>query len=94
MRIKLHNSMGKINRDYNLRFLVNESLYIRLSCRSLLLFYRINDDYPFLRFSPETKEFKKDVGFGKDHRNPNSKWWKTYSWKWKEIGKEDENQST
>ncbi len=77
--------MAKRNKDYYLRFFINEKIYLRLAVRHMLIFYQIDDNYHFLNFDIENKEFEESPGFGKKDKNPDPSWWRKYSWKWEEI---------
>ncbi len=89
MRIKLHNSFVKINRNYNLRFIFDDKIFLVSRGNSLLLFHRIDDCYYFLSFSPETKEFYVELlGFGKDEKDSNPDWWRSSKLIWEEMSKE------
>ncbi len=80
MKIKLHNSLSKFDKGICLRFLFDEKIFIN-SCGSYLhLCYRIDDEFYFLSFSPATKEFEEDFGFGINYKHFNPGWWKDFNW--------------
>ncbi len=82
MRIKLHNSMGKVVENSNrYHFLFNEKIFVSLSEQQFLLTYRIDDKYGFLVFFFDTKEFEEWYGFGINRKLPDPDWWKKEIWK-------------
>ncbi len=87
MKIKVHNSLGKFSNQYLNEFLFNGMILTCLSSDSNLKFtHEIDDDYYFLYFSPEMKEFKEGSGFGKREKTSNYFWWKDSCWEWQEMG--------
>ncbi len=86
MKIKLHNSLGKVNENSNrYHFLFNEKIFVSLSEQHFLLTYRIDDKYCFLVFFFKTKEFEEWFGFGSNRKNFLPKWFKGPVWNWTEI---------
>lgn len=78
MKIKLHNSLAKINKKHSL-FLFDEKLLVRTSgSYYLFLTYNMDDKSYSLYFYPETKKFEE---FRKNEKKSNPEWWKIYEWK-------------
>ncbi len=85
MRIKVHNSMGKIDIFSRTVYLLDEQVSIFVCKDKISLTYRIFDFFYFLRFSPDTKEFEEDTGFGISYPVTNSGWWRESEYGWKEV---------
>ncbi len=85
MKIKLHNSMEKMDHSSRRVYLFDEKIKIIVFTDGIGLTYQIDDFHYFLNFYPDTKKLEEGIGFGKDHRNPNSEWWKDSCYQWKEI---------
>ncbi len=85
MKIKLHNSLNKIDKGIGFWFLFDEKMLLSFHDNYLKLFYRIDDYYFFLRFNPKSKELEEFYGFGRNDKNPDPDWWKDFKWKemWK-----------
>lgn len=81
MKIKLHNSLGKINNpDY---FLFDDKIFIYMNLKYKMLFinHNIEDSAFFLRFYIKTKNFDKAIGFGNVTNNSRlTRWWKKIKW--------------
>ncbi len=85
MKIKLHNSLGKIS---GYRCLFDNKVYSYLGLNNIIyLNYKIDDLNFFINFSIKTKEFVKLHGFGRKEKEYSSDWWKDFKWNWKEVGK-------
>lgn len=83
MKIKLHNSLAKINKKNSL-FLFDEKLFVRISSTySLWIPYDMFDRSYFLYFYPETKKIEEGFGFGKNDKESDPYWWK--KWEWEEV---------
>ncbi len=89
MKIKLHNSLCKIDNEH-IRFIFDDKMFIPLRSGFLILRYRITDFSPFLYFYPRTKEFEKSNGFGLNKRLSDPNWWKKSSTEWKEMKNENQ----
>ncbi len=85
MKIKLHNSLGKINKEYDIWFLFDEKMIFYLSGDFLRFRYQIDDWDFFLVFSSNTKEFEEWIGFGKNTKQKLN-WCKDFGWNWEEMG--------
>ncbi len=85
MRIRLHNSMGKMEEELNSCCLFDEKIFVRVYSGLVYLNYRIADYNFFLAFYSETNVFVECYGFGKNEKHPNPYWWKDPKWKWKEM---------
>ncbi len=66
MKIKVHNSVSRIN-DCN--FILNDDIYIYISCYVLYLSYRIDDRSFFLKFYSKDKEFRYGYGYGRKDKS-------------------------
>ncbi len=80
MKIKLHNSMSKIDKGIGFRFLFDEKVLLSFRNNYLILCYRMDDRHYFLRFDPDTKEFGEVSGFGRNDRYSNPDWWEKVKW--------------
>ncbi len=86
MRIRLHNSLGKICSRY--RFIFNEKILFYFNSKCLYLLYKIDDRNYFLKFDPDTKKFEKMTGFGKKDKDSDpNRWENIKSWHWEEMRK-------
>ncbi len=96
MKIKLHNSMGKSNNTFGLKFLFNDKILIYLSLNNnyLHLYHRIYDRYSFLIFYLDTNELEEGYGFEVHDNESTLNWWKKSIYNWKDIGESDENPIT
>ncbi len=65
----------------NFFVLNNTILFYHLDNYGFYMKYLIDCKYPFLSFSPETKEFKKEAGFGRNDKFQDPDWWKRLNWK-------------
>ncbi len=86
MKIKLHNSLGKIDIK-NSWCIFDDKILIDFSFTKISLNYTINDSFCFLKFDFRKKEFKYDEGFGSGKQHPFPCWWKNPCWgsEWKDI---------
>ncbi len=82
MKIKLHNSLAKV--DNSLNFLFDDKVTLYLYEDKTSFTYQIDDYCAFLRFSSETKEFVELVGFGLNKKD-DPLWFKGPLWDWTEI---------
>ncbi len=92
MKIKLHNSVLKQYQGENLFLLFDDKVFLVYTEDMIVLKYKIYNRYYFLVFSTKTKDFDKWKGFGTNDKYPDPYWWKNV--KWKEMSKEDENQTS
>ncbi len=93
MRIKLHNSIGKVLRNgLVLNILFSDINIVIFHKKHLYLRYGINDSLTFLKFNPRAKKLEKGLTFGLITKKLKKGWWKDLNWK--EMDKEDENQIT
>ncbi len=68
VKIKLHNSMAKKNKERN--FMFNSNFFSYFIGDDLYIIYEFDDQYSFLIFSLETKEFQECTGFGRKLKDP------------------------
>ncbi len=84
MKIKLHNSLAKERKPYGNFFLFDDKIFIGF--RDKLYFrYKIDDNTPFLNFSPKTKTFEESTGFGKNRKELIKNRWRLSFFNWEEM---------
>lgn len=92
MKIKLHNSMGRTKSGN--QFIFDDKVFIFSDFFDIFwLRNRIDDEYPFVYYSNNTKDFSTAFGFGSTEKLMNTEI--VLGGNWKLIGdKENENQTT
>ncbi len=83
MKIKLHNSMSKVDRN-DLRFLFNNKIFLSSHDVFLRVYYQFDDNYCFLKFYHKTKEFEEGMGFGGNYKILDPIWLKIHRYNWKQ----------
>ncbi len=74
--------------------LFDDKIYLFVDGVKIEFSYKIDDYSNFMNFYSVTKKFMGGTGFGSSRKDPDKNWFKKREWKWKEMDKEDENQST
>ncbi len=84
MKIKLHNSLCKIENEKC--FLFDQKVSMFILDNKLRIRFHVNDFAFFLFFDLYYKQLKPCSGFG-ESKKQKPKWWKDFGWKWKEMSK-------